>query len=107
MPRTMLSARDIGPELGRSVTMEYDTAGGPIAMLVYPRSCKVSVLEEDRKPKWIEADVVVSPVEREVVLSDALIEELGIIILSPKRGHWRFTDDPVDRVRSSYRPHYW
>lgn len=36
--------------------------------------------------KVVETDLLISPVEREVIMSDALIEELRIIILSARRG---------------------
>lgn len=94
-------------ELGRPVTMEYDTAGGPISLQVYPGACRVTVLEEDRRSKSVHADLAVSPIEREILMSDALTEELGIIILSPKSGLWRFTDDPPDKTRQSHPPQYY
>jgi len=91
---------DIG-RLGKPVVLEYDTAGGPTSMYVYPKACRVSVVEPDRVSREVEADLVLSLVEREVLLSDALTEELGIIILSPRKGLWRFIDDPLDVTRSS------
>jgi hypothetical protein len=35
----------------------------------------------------------------EVLISDALAEELGIVILTPKTGLWKFKDE--DRIRTS------
>jgi len=35
-------------------------------------------------------------------MSDALIEELGVVIISPRKGLWKFTDDP-STTRSSQR----
>lgn len=94
-------------KLGRHITLEYDTAGGPIAMHVYPGSCKVRVEEKDRSSSWVKSDLVISPIEKEVIISDALIEELGIVILSPRRGFWRFIDDPPEKIRFSQEPEHW
>jgi len=53
------------------------------------------------------ADVMISPIEEEVLVNDKLTEELGIVLLAPGSGKWRFVDDPIDKVRSSERPQYW
>lgn len=49
-------------------------------------------------------DVVVSPLEREVLLGDVVMSQLEIIILDAYKGYWRFRNDPQDRVRQSARP---
>jgi len=92
--------------LGNSIAMEYDTAGGPITMHMYPEACTVTVVEEDRTSKSVKADVVISPVEREILMSDALMEELGIVIVSPKSGLWKFIDDAAEKIRRSHKPQY-
>ncbi len=94
-------------KLGASKIVEFDTAGGPVSLHVFPKACVVAVVEEDRVSKNVVADIVVSPVEREILMSDALIEELGIIILSPKTGLWKFRNDPQDKIRHSYPPEYY
>lgn len=105
VPYSFLVKNDVNPEdLGRPTVVEYDTAGGPVAMHVYPGACAIAVVEEDRGSKGVKADLAVSPVEKEILMSDALIEELGIVILSPKTGLWRFTDDPAGKTRRSHKP---
>jgi len=71
-------------------------------MYVYPKACRVSIIEPDRSSREVIADLVVSLTEREVLMNDALIEELGVIIISPRKGLWKFTDDP-STTRSSQR----
>jgi hypothetical protein len=85
--------------------VEYGTAGGPTVMYVLRSCCTVSVSEPDRIGQEVRADLVASPVEREVIISDALAEALGISILGPKSGVWRFADE--ERTRQSYPPQYW
>ena len=50
------------------------------------------------------ADAMVSSYEYEVLISDILGSELGIVILD-LRGKWRFKDE--ERVRVSEPPQYW
>ncbi|MGQ9691704.1 MAG: hypothetical protein ACUVQY_10720 [Thermoproteota archaeon] len=103
VPYDFLSLNNIGLDmLGKPTAVEYDTAGGPITMYTYPRVCAVTVVEEDRVSKSVKADLVLSPVEKEALMSDALIEELEIIILSPRKGLWKFSDDPPSKVRQSH-----
>ena len=54
-----------------------------------------------------EALVRISDEEVEAIANDALIEELGIIILRPKTGTYKFMDDPPDTERSSVEPVRW
>jgi len=42
-----------------------------------------------------------------VLISEALAEELGVVMLSLKRGLWRLIDDPPDEVRYTYAAQYW
>ncbi|HWQ16212.1 MAG TPA: hypothetical protein VNL13_00050 [Sulfolobales archaeon] len=108
VPRRLLIASNTDPKtLGRHNEVEHDTAGGSVVMHVYPYACKVKVIEDDRVSQDVVSDLVISPIEREVVMSDALIEALGLVLLSPRRGLWRFIDDPPDIVRNSYNPEYW
>jgi len=108
VPHKFLLTNNVEVEsLGNPITTEYDTAGGPILMLIYPEACAVSVVEEDKMSRNVKADLVISSIERELLISDALIEELEMIILSPRRGLWRFTDDLPHKIRQSHKPQYW
>jgi hypothetical protein len=108
VPHNFLLKNDISLEGLRNPTIiEYDTAGGPITMSVYPKACAVAIIEEDKKSKNVKADLVISPIEREVLMSDALTEELELIILSPRKGLWKFREDPQNKARQSHKPQYW
>jgi len=107
VPDRLLIANGVDLSRLHGTTMEYGTAGGTIVMFVARRACRVALVEPDRVVGDVVADLVVSPVEREVLISDALGEELGIVILSLKRGLWRFEDDPQGRIREPYPPQPW
>jgi hypothetical protein len=53
----------------------------------------------------VKCDAMISLLEYEVLISDALAEELEIVILAPKTGLWRFRDE--DKVRTSETPQHW
>lgn len=51
------------------------------------------MVEEDTRSDELPVDVVISPIEREVLLSDLLIGELGIIILNAYKGLWKLNNN--------------
>ena len=53
----------------------------------------------------MKARAVSVPGEMEVLLSDALIEELGINIVKPKSGLWKFMGE--EKLRKSEEAEYW
>jgi len=95
IPYNLLMEKNIDiSDLSKPIQLEYDTPGGSVTMYVYPRACRVSIIEPDRSSREVIADLVVSLTEREVLMSDTLIKELGVIIISPRKGRWKFTEDP-------------
>ena len=90
-----------------AVESTYETAGGPARFFVVKKGAGLMVIEESDTPRELVVDIVVSPMEREVLLSDVVISGLEMIILDAYKGHWRFRSDPEDRVRRSARPELW
>ena len=86
---------------------EYQVAGGGRIQLIECGVIKVKLEEEDVKKLYVNAVAVVSSGEKEVLLSDKLIDELGIIILKPGEGLWRHIDDPSERIRRSQKKQEW
>jgi len=108
VPFSLLTSMGIDlRDLGKPEIITYGTAGGDVNLYVFRKGCRVSVIEPDKSSPTVESDLVLSHVENEVLISDALCEELGIIILNPRKGYWRFIDDPPDRVRRSYPQKLW
>ncbi len=97
-------ARDLGlwpPE--NAVEIELETAGGPLRAWYFPRAVVVKIVAEDVESREVLADVVVSPLADEPLISDMLAEELEIAVESFGRGLWRFRWEPKERVRRSAR----
>lgn len=92
-----------------SVVRAYETAGGTVRMPTVDKGIRIQVIAEEGEratsSKPLICSATISEVEREVLLSDRAIEELGIVIESPGKGFWRFKDEA--ELRESVEPQYW
>jgi len=68
-----------------SSIIEIGTAGGPSRVFLIREALEVWAITDDREvgPKLV--DVLISPIEEEVLVNDKLTEELGIILLPRAR----------------------
>jgi len=107
IPKRLAEKLDIWPPPLTSVTIEFGIEGEPIRNFVVPEELEVSIIESDRGTKSVVCDAVISHVGEEVLISDKLGEELGIIILGLASGKWKLIDDPADNVGGTYPPQYW
>lgn len=96
------TARELGlwPPEG-AAEVELDTAGGVLRAWLFPRAARVKALASDAESKEVVADVVVSPIADESLISDQLAEELEIAVESFGRGLWRFRWEPPTKLRES------
>jgi hypothetical protein len=99
MPSNVAKTLGLWPQPDGSLSIIFTTAGGEVEGYEVPRSVFVRVLAEDRASKEVLANVLINPLTEDVLISDALAEELGIQILYPRRGIWKFSDE--ERARSS------
>ena len=86
---------------------EFETAGGSILMGIVPEEAHIKIFVPDRDTSWIKCYLVINRYINEVLISDSLIDELNIQVISFRNGLWKFKDDPVDKVRESELPTYW
>jgi hypothetical protein len=95
-------ARQLGlwPPEG-ALEAEFDTAGGVLKAWLYPRTGKVKIITDGEESREVDADIVVSPLADEPLISDALAEELEIAVESFGRGLWRFRWEPKEKTRRS------
>jgi hypothetical protein len=82
---------------GGAVVVTLETGGGPIEAYVVPQAVLVRVVTRDRVSREVLANALINPYIGEVLVSDSLTEELGIQILYPRRGVWKFVDEDVLR----------
>jgi len=99
-------ARELGLRLAELPGESYRVVGGTTSAYVLGEVL-VQVVEEDRSSGWARARAVAVPGEYEVILSDRLLDMLDIEIVKAGMGYWRFSGEPINRVRESVEPRFW
>lgn len=101
-------ARELGflPKLPKGARKEdyYVAMRRKITARVIPGALDVTVLEDDKTSKTVRADAVIAGRAGEVLLSDRMLDSMGIILVKPGEGIWRFFDDDPQRERVSRKP---
>lgn len=77
--------------------VNYVAAGNKLVTFNDVGKCKVKVIEKDKISEQIIAKLLTSADEKEVILSDALIESLKMVLLKVKGGKWCFKDENIER----------
>jgi hypothetical protein len=107
LPLRLASVLGLWPPPLEAQLLEFGTAGGPVKNYVVPNSLEVWVLGGDRVVGPVVSDAVISNVELEALINDKLAGALGIVILNPATGEWRFRDDDASVIRRTEPPQYW
>ncbi len=95
-------ARDLGLELEDFELVEVELASGKTHNLLSREKVRVELLGEGGEVlSATRAYVAVDENLIEPLITDATIDELGITVISFKKGLWRHASDPPDRVRRS------
>ncbi len=89
--------------MGELITL--DTGGGEAEAYLFEGAAELELVLEDRRIKPILVNVIVNPSIGEILLSDYVASELGIVLLDFKRGLWRLNDE--DKVRTSVELSEW
>ncbi|MGC8933331.1 MAG: hypothetical protein ACP5LQ_08600 [Candidatus Methanodesulfokora sp.] len=79
----------------------FDTAGGPLRVWIVERCAEVRAVADDAESKSILADIVISPLADEPLISDVLAGRLEIAVEDFAEGLWRFRWEPSERTRRS------
>ncbi len=104
IPRSLAAKLGLWPPPPEARLIEVGTAGGPVRNYLIPNALEVHVMTGDRVVGPVKCDAMISSTEYEVLISDVLGSELGIVILD-LRGKWRFNDEDV--IRYSEKPEHW
>ena len=96
-------ARELGlwPPGPNAFETTFETAGGPLRVWVYRRAVRVWAVAEGASSDEVEADIVISQLADEPLISDKLAGALSIAVEDFAEGLWRFRWEPVERARRS------
>ena len=105
LPRRLAEFMGISLKPPRARVMVYKTPFGLYHLIFSSKAVSAHLVDVRKRVE--EVNVAVSEGEREVLISDALAEALGIQLVGIARGLWRYRDDPPDVIRESVRAEYW
>jgi len=102
LPAIILSDKVVGelPQIRTLMYVSLDVATQTRFIFHYLGKVLVRVVEEDKVSESI-AYALYYPGRKYSLLSDMLLDDLGIVLLEPGRGYWRFRDDPEDKIRET------
>jgi len=93
---------------GEASIEDFSTAGGGlISGYRIEEPIEVELVLEDREPPAMQVPVTVLPRETEVIMSDKLASDLGIVVLDPWRGIWCLRDELGTKERPSAPVEEW
>lgn len=99
---TPREAESLGIRLDRLEVVEVELASGYAHSYITSDLYTVELLDEEGNVlSRIRARLAIDPYLTEPLITDATIDELGIVVISFKKGLWRHRDDPPDTVRRS------
>ncbi len=104
IPPNLARELDLWPPPVGAVEAVFGTAGGPLKVWTIPDAAEVTVVTEDSSSKEIGADLVISHLADEPLISDKLAGALEIAVEDIAEGLWRFGREPKKRLRRSATP---
>jgi len=94
----------LGIKHEEAISERYKVVGAEVSTRILGY-VEVRMNLEGKTAGWIKTRAVMVPGEYEVIISDALAEELGIIVVKPKKGLWKLYGEELER--GSVKPQYW
>ena len=94
------AVKQLGVSEGSGKALTYNTAGGETEFFRFDNA-NICVTTDDSKSVVINAALLASEIQEEVILNDQLVGKLGIALINVGEGKWRFSDDPYEKLRDS------
>jgi hypothetical protein len=107
IPTKLAKAIDLWPLPLNTATIELGTAGGLTRNYTIPDALEVEVISGDRKSEIISCNVIISPIEEEVLINDKLTGRMKIVIVDAGEGKWKFLDEPDHKIKKSESIQLW
>jgi hypothetical protein len=107
IPVELARKLNLWPPHPNSELTELGTGGGDVIAPYYAAAALLELISEGKTLKKLKVNIIVNPHVDEVILSDAVAGELGIVLLDLKRGLWRLNYEAPDVVRPSSEKEEW
>ncbi len=104
IPVNVAESLRLYPPPSDSEVEEISTAGGLAQVYTVRNAIAVALDLGERLGDEVPCNAVVNPFIDEVLLSDYVIDELGIEVISFRKGTWRHRSDPKGKIRESVTP---
>lgn len=105
LPRRLAEYIGLSLKPPRAHVEVYETPLGLYHLIFIPKAVSVHLIDVCERVDGV--NVAVSEAEREVLISDALGEALGIQLLEIGKGVWRHARDQPGITRLSVQAEYW
>lgn len=86
VPVSIAEKFGLWPRPSGAISVSLEIGGCEVESYIVPQAAVVKVVTQDRVSKEVTVNIVVNPFVNEILISDALAEELGVQILYPRRG---------------------
>ncbi len=98
----MLGMWPIPPE---AEVTSLESSGGEVGLYLIKNRLLVKLYGEEMD--FVVCDVLVSTIEREILISDKLASALRIVLEDPGAGLWRLRTEPPEKLRKSEERQIW
>jgi len=100
IPQSIAEELGIWPPQKFTLEEAY-TAGGLAPVYVVDEDARASLVLNDKYVENVRVKLVINPYLDEPIISDHLIDALGIVVISFGKGLWKHRNDPENIVRKS------
>ena len=105
IPKGLAEVLGLWPVPSEAEIVSLESSGGEVGLYLIRNRLLVKLHGEDMD--LITCDVLLSTIEREVLISDKLASALKIVLEDPGAGLWRLRTDPPDKLRRSEERQLW
>ena len=105
IPKNLANELGLWPVPADASVVSLESSGGEVGLYLIKNGVMVKLYGEDMD--FVMCDVLVSTIEREVLISDKLASALKIVLEDPGEGLRRLRTDPPDRLRRSEELQEW
>jgi len=105
IPKKVAEILGLWPLPEDAEVVSFDSVGGEVGLYLIRNRALLRIYGEESD--FVECDVLISTIEKEVLLSDKVISALEIVLEDPGAGLWRLRRDPPNKLRRTEEKQLW